>query len=161
MLAAIAPLYRIEEELRDAGADRKQIEGTRQSQSLPILEGLQHTLIELRRKHLPKSLTGKACDFALGIWDKAKVYCQRGDLQIDNNLIENAIRPSAIGKKNWLFIGHPKAGKRSAIIYSIVVSCQRHGICPGKYLQTVLADQNLLRSQEPTGLTPAEIAQSF
>ena len=161
MLAAIAPLYRIEEELRDAGADRKQIEGTRQSQSLPILEGLQHTLIELRRKHLPKSLTGKACDYALGIWDKAKVYCQRGDLQIDNNLIENAIRPSAIGKKNWLFIGHPKAGKRSAIIYSIVVSCQRHGICPGKYLQTVLADQNLLRSQEPTGLTPAEIAQSF
>ena len=115
----------------------------------------------MRQAHLPKTLTGKACDYALAIWDKAKVYCQRGDLQIDNNLIENAIRPSAIGKKNWLFIGHPNAGKRSAAIYSLVVSCQRHGICPAKYLEAVLTNQNLLRRQEPDGLTPAELAAQF
>lgn len=161
ILERIAPLYRIEQELREAGADHAQIAQTRQAQSLPILEELQKQLIEVRRAHLPKSLTGKACDYALSIWDKAKVYCQRGDLQIDNNLIENAIRPSAVGKKNWLFIGHPNAGKRSAVIYSIVVSCQRHDICPAKYLETVLADQNLLRKQDPTGLTPAELAAQF
>lgn len=161
VLAQIAPLYRIEKELREAGADHAQIERTRQAESLPILEDLQKQLIKVRQAHLPKSLTGKACDYALSIWDKAKVYCQRGDLQIDNNLIENAIRPSAIGKKNWLFVGHPNAGKRSAIIYSIVISCQRHGICPGQYLETVLADQNLLRRQDPTGLTPAEMAPQF
>lgn len=161
LLAGIAPLYRIEKELRETGADTKRIEQMRQSESLPILEELQRTLIEVRQAHLPKSLTGKACDYALGVWDKAKVYCQRGDLQIDNNLIENAIRPSAIGKKNWLFIGHPNAGKRSAIIYSIVVSCQRYGICPAKYLQTVLAEQNLLIKQDPTGLTPTEIAAQY
>jgi transposase len=161
VLERIAPLYRIEKELREAGADHAQIERTRQAESLPILEDLQKQLIKVRQAHLPKSLTGKACDYALSIWDKAKVYCQRGDLQIDNNLIENAIRPSAIGKKNWLFVGHPNAGKRSAIIYSIVISCQRHGICPGQYLETVLADQNLLRRQDPTGLTPAEMAPQF
>ena len=161
VLAQIAPLYRIEKELREAGADHAQIERTRQAESLPILEDLQKQLIKVRQAHLPKSLTGKACDYALSIWDKAKVYCQRGDLQIDNNLIENAIRPSAIGKKNWLFVGHPNAGKRSAIIYSIVISCQRHGICPGQYHETVLADQNLLRRQDPTGLTPAEMAPQF
>ena len=58
--------------------------------------------------------------------------------EIDNNLIENAIRPSAVGKKNFLFIGSPEAGQRSAIIYSIVVSCERHGIDPLAYMTDVL-----------------------
>ena len=157
ILRQIAPLYQIEAELRQRGAGRGEIEQARQNKSLPALNALKEELIRIRQTHLPKSLTGKACDYALGVWDKAMVYCQRGDLQIDNNLIENAIRPSALGKKNWLFIGHPKAGKRSAIIYSIVVSCQRHGICPKQYLERVLADQNLLRRQDPRGLTPAEL----
>jgi len=56
-----------------------------------------------------------------------------------NNLIENAIRPSCIGKKNWLFIGHPDAGQRSAILYSIIVSCQRHGQDPLAYLRDILS----------------------
>lgn len=161
ILGRIAPLYRIEKKLKESGASTAQIERTRQAECLPILEELGERLIEVRRAHLPKSPTGKACDYALSVWDKARVYCQRGDLQIDNNLIENAIRPSAVGKKNWLFIGHPNAGKRSAIIYSIVVSCQRRGICPRRYLERVLADQNLLRSNDPSGLTPAELAINF
>ena len=56
-----------------------------------------------------------------------------------NNLIENAIRPSCIGKKNGLFIGHPDAGQRSAILYSIIVSCQRHGQDPLAYLRDILS----------------------
>jgi len=161
ILEVIAPLYQIEDELRAREASQAQILDTRQRESLPILEALQTQLVEVRQAHLPKSLTGKACDYALRIWDRAKVYCQRGDLQIDNNLIENAIRPSAIGKKNWLFIGHPQAGKRSAIIYSIVISCQRHGICPDEYLKTVLANQKLLRQRNPDGLTPEVFAANF
>ena len=58
-----------------------------------------------------------------------------GDLEIDNNLIENLIRPSALGKKNFLFIGHPNAGERSAVIYTLLGSCRRHGVNPFDYLK--------------------------
>ena len=61
-----------------------------------------------------------------------------GQTRLDNNLVENAIRPSCIGKKNWLFIGHPEAGQRSAILYSLIVSCQRHGKDPLAYLKDLL-----------------------
>ena len=76
--------------------------------------------------------------------------------RIDNNLVENAIRPSAIGRKNWLFIGHPAAGQRSAIIYSLVVSCQRHRKDPLAYLRDVLARIPAMTNQDDlTPLTPA------
>jgi len=77
--------------------------------------------IGLRGKVLSKSGLGKACDYTLKYWEPLVAYIEYGETRIDNNLVENAIRPYAIGKKNWLFIGHPKAGQRSAIIYSIVV----------------------------------------
>jgi transposase len=67
------------------------------------------------------------------------VYLQDGRVEIDNNLVENAIRPTAIGKKNYLFFGDAGAGQRSAIIYSIVESCRRRGIDPHAYLRDVLA----------------------
>ena len=90
------------------------------------------------RRRRPQSLLGKACDYLLGHWEPLTAHCSHGQTRLDNNLVENAIRPSAIGKKNWLFIGHPDAGQRSAIIYSIVVSCQRHGKDPLAYLRDVL-----------------------
>ena len=77
------------------------------------------------------------------------------DPKLDNNLVENAIRPSALGKKNWLFIGHPDAGQRSAIIYSIVVSCQRHGKDPLAYLRDVLTRLPTMTNQDDLSpLTP-------
>jgi transposase len=92
----------------------------------------------LRAKVRPKSGLGKACDYLLKYWIPLTRHLECGETRLDNNLVENAIRPSAIGKKNWLFIGHPDAGQRSAIIYSIVVSCQRRGIDPLAYLRDVL-----------------------
>ena len=81
---------------------------------------------------------------------------QHACTRLDNNLIENAIRPSAIGKKNWLFIGHPGAGQRSAILYSLLVSCQRHGKDPLAYLTDVLRRLPALTNQSDlTPLTPA------
>ena len=82
--------------------------------------------------------------------------CQHGRSRLDNNLIENAIRPSALGKKNWLFIGHPEAGQRSAIIYSIVVSCQRHGIDPLIYVKDVLTRLPVTNQDDIAALTPAK-----
>ena len=84
-------------------------------------------------------------------------HLKHGQTRLDNNLVENAIRPSAIGKKNWLFIGHPDAGQRSAIIYSIVVSCQRHGKDPNAYLRDVLSRLPRMSNQDDLEqLTPAK-----
>ena len=78
-----------------------------------------------------------------------------GRIEIDNNLVENAIRPTAIGKKNWLFIGHPQAGQRSAILYTLIESCKRRGINPQEYLRDVLARLPTMKITQVTQLTPA------
>jgi transposase len=109
----------------------------------------------LRQRVLPKSGLGKACDYLLAQWTPLTTHLDHGQTRLDNNLVENAIRPSAIGKKNWLFIGHPDAGQRSAIIYSIVVSCQRHGKDPLAYLRDVLTRLPTMTNQDDlTPLTP-------
>lgn len=87
---------------------------------------------------MPKSLLGKACSYLLNQWEPLSAHANFGITKLDNNLVENAIRPSCIGKKNWLFIGHPDAGQRSAILYSLIVSCQRRGIDPLAYLRDIL-----------------------
>ena len=89
-------------------------------------------------RHLPQSLLGIAMDYALGQWRTLEVYLDDGRVEIDNNLVENAIRPTALGKKNWLFIGDADAGERGAIIYTIIESCRRRGIDPYAYLKDVL-----------------------
>jgi hypothetical protein len=96
---------------------------------------LRKAALLLARRSLPQSCLGKACRYLLGQWDALAAHCDHGDTRLDTNLLENAIRPSAIGKKNFLFIGHPDAGDRSAIIYSIVVSCQRRAVDPLDYIR--------------------------
>jgi hypothetical protein len=81
---------------------------------------------------------GSALRYFLDEYDALLGYLRDGRFQIDNNLIENAIRPTAVGRKRWLFIGHPDAGWRSAVIYSILVSCRRRSINPQDYLTDVL-----------------------
>lgn len=76
------------------------------------------------------------------------VQLEHGESEIDNNLIENAIRPSAVGKKNFLFIGSPEAGQRSAVIYSIIVSCERHGIDPLAYMTDALEKIPTMSNQD-------------
>jgi hypothetical protein len=98
---------------------------------------------------------GKAARYCLAEWAALNRYLSDGRLEIDNNLTENAIRPSAVGKKNWLFIGHPNAGWRSAVIYSIVVSCRRRGIEPWEYLRDVLTRLPAMNQSELPSLLPA------
>ena len=83
-------------------------------------------------------------------------HLHQGVSRLDNNLVENALRPSCIGKKNWLFIGHPDAGQRSAILYSLIVSCQRRGKDPLAYLRDLLSRLPRLTNQDDLApLTPA------
>jgi hypothetical protein len=104
------------------------------------VERIQQALVLLKasHRHLPQSLLGQAIDYTLGQWPTLTIFLADGRVEIDNNLVENAIRPTAIGKKNWLFIGAAEAGERSAIVYTIVESCRRREIDPFAYLRDVL-----------------------
>jgi transposase len=115
------------------------------------LQWLRALAERLREKTLPRSLLGQASAYLLSQWTPLTAHLEHGQVRLDNNGIENAIRPSAIGKKNWLFIGHPEAGQRSAIIYSLVVSCQRHGKDPFTYLRDVLTRLPRMTNQEDLG----------
>lgn len=83
-----------------------------------------------------------------------------GQLEIDNNLCENAIRPTAIGEKNFLFIGHPEAGQRSAVIYPGLGSCRRHGVNPDEYLRDLFARLPKAKTSDLKSLTPAAWAKA-
>ena len=131
----IGQLYAVEKELREqkAGPALRQAMGVWQSQ--PVLNRIHRAMELVRRRTLPQGLLGQAIDYALKRWPALTQFIVDGTLEIDNNLIENAIRPSALGKKNWLFVGHPEAGERSAVIYTLLGSCRRHGINPFDYLK--------------------------
>ena len=105
---------------------------------------------------LPQTQTGKAITYLLNQWETLTAHTRHGHSRLDNNLIENAIRPSAVGKKNWLFIGHPEAGQRTAILYSIVISCRRQGKDPLAYLRDMLTRLPKMTNQDDlTPLLPA------
>jgi hypothetical protein len=88
-----------------------------------------------RRETLPQGLLGQGIDYTLKRWAALNQFITDGILEIDSNGIENSIRPSALGKRNWMFIGHPEADERSAIIHTLLGSCRRHGINPFDCLQ--------------------------
>jgi transposase len=125
------------------------------------LHWLRRLAIGLRSRHLPRSPIGKACAYLLEQWEPLTAHLHHSQSRLDNNLVENAIRPSCLGKKNWLFIGHPDAGQRSAIIYSLVVSCQRHGKDPLAYLREVLTRLPRMTNEDDLApLTPARWSAS-
>jgi transposase len=154
LINEVRKLYIIERHARDEGLTAEQRHRLRQEKALPILHGLQPLLEVAKAKALPQSPLGKAASYGLAEWPALNRYLLDGRLEIDNNLTENAIRPSAVGKKNWLFIGHPEAGWRSAVIYSIVVSCKRRGIEPWDYLRDVLTRLPAMKQSELPSLLP-------
>ena len=140
ILCQLQHLYLIESRLRDTKAGPKLRQAVRAHQSRPIVQRLERVLLRFKSsgRHLPQSPIGSAIDYALGQWTSLQVYLDDARIEIDNNLVENAIRPTAIGKKNWLFIGEADAGQRSAILYTVIESCRRRGIDPYAYLRDVL-----------------------
>ena len=93
-------------------------------------------------------------DYTLSQWPTLEVYLDDGRVELDNNLVENAIRPTAIGKKNWLFIGDAQAGQRSAIIYTVVENCRRRGLDPFAYLREVLTRLPNMTNRQIPEVTP-------
>jgi transposase len=136
VLGLIGQLYRYEAAWRSAGPALRA--ALRQGHFGPTLSLLKKAAQRLLGLSLPRSLLGQACTYLLGHWAPLTAHLRHGRTQLDTNAVENAIRPSKLGAKNWLFIGHPAAGDRAAVIYSLVVSCQRYGHNPHDYLRDVL-----------------------
>lgn len=159
LVGQIGRLYGVEKQLREHRAGPQLRAALRAWQSRPILERLRRAMEVVRRRVLPKSLLGQAIDYTLARWEALTRYVEDGRLEIDNNICENSIRPTAIGKKNFLFIGHPEAGQRSAVIYSVLGSCRRHGLNPAEYLQDVFERLPKAKTSEVKSLTPAAWAK--
>ena len=129
-------LYEIERELQ--GRNPEQRKATRQDRSRPIADAMHQWLTQQRQKVPDGSATAKAIDYSLRRWTALTRFLDDGDLPIDNNWVENQIRPIAIGRSNWLFAGSLRAGKRAAAVMSLVHSARINGHDPYAYLRDVL-----------------------
>lgn len=155
-LGYFAQLYNIERQLKLNESDVEEIKATRQEQSLPILEALFQWAEKQYPKALPKSSFGKALYYLLQRKEKLQTYCADGRINIDNNLVENSIRPLALGRKNYLFAGSHEGARRIAMMYSFFASCKKQKINPMTWLKAVLdkiADHPINRIEE---LLPGE-----
>jgi len=155
LLKIINVLYRIEGLARDLGLTPQERTLLRQRRARRVVAGLRRRIQRTLAAERPKSAVGKACTYALGQWDGLLLYLDHGVVEIDNNSVENAIRPCALGKKNWLFIGDVKAGPRTAIFYSLIGSCLRRGLNPRAYLHWLFTRIAAEGTHAPHTLTPA------
>lgn len=137
-LAEIQKLYAIERQAREENLSRAERYLIRHEKSLPILSGLKSWMMENYKAVLPKSTIGQALHYSLERFDKLMLYTTDGKLEIDNNLIENAIRPVAIGRKNYLFAGSHNGAKRAAMLYSFLGTCKMNDINPFEWLRQIL-----------------------
>ena len=154
-LRQIQHLYRVESQLRESRAGARLRAAARAAESRMVAQRFHRALVHMRSKVLPKSLLGTAISYALGQWAGMTVYLEDGRVEIDNNLVENAIRPTALGKKNWLFVGEAGAGQRGAILYSIIETCRRRKIDPYAYLRDVLTRLPSMTTGQIAAITPA------
>ena len=154
ILNQIGLLYRWEDELRTARAGPVERQVHRSAHARMVVERLRRALDKLRPRYLPQSLLGKAITYALNQWPALEGFLEHGEVEIDNNLVENAIRPTAVGKKNWLFFGSADAGQRSAVMYTLIENCRMHRIDPYAYLKDVLERLPRTTNRHVAELTP-------
>jgi len=138
VLAQIQELYAIERKADEEELPAEEVLKLRQDKAVPILEALGKWMQQAYTEVLPQSAIGKALAYSLTRWGKLKIYTTNGKLNIDNNPVENAIRPVAIGRKNYLFAGSHEAAQRSAMLYSLLGTCKLHDINPFEWMKAVL-----------------------
>jgi transposase len=155
-LNQIGLLYRWEAELRQSRAGPVLRQVQRGSHHRMVIERLYRALKKCQPRYLPQSLLGQAISYTLNQWPMLERFLDHGEVEIDNNLVENAIRPTALGKKNWLFFGSEEAGQRSAVIYTLIENCRLHGVEPYTYLKDVLERLPSTTNQEVAQLTPLQ-----
>jgi transposase len=137
-LQQIGLLYDIERKAKDQSLNTEARLQLRQREALPVLNSLEDWMKQEYVKVAPKSAIAKALQYSLGRWEELKIYTTDGKLNIDNNPVENSIRPVAIGRKNYLFAGSHEAAQRSAMLYSLLGTCKLHGVNPTIWLTDIL-----------------------
>jgi hypothetical protein len=139
MLKRIRYLYLVERRARELELSYEDRHVFRKRHSTRQLKRIKEWLIKNKQEVLPKSSMGTAIDYTLNLWSRLIRYLEDGRLEIDNNRVENAIRPVAIGRKNYLFAGSHNGAKRAAILYSLLSTAQLQGHDPKAYLKDVLS----------------------
>jgi transposase len=137
-LTQLQKLYAIERQAREDNLTPEQRYSLRQNKSLPVLNELKSWMLENYKSVLPKSTIGRALHYSLERFDKLMIYTSHGKLEIDNNLVENAIRPVAIGRKNYLFAGSHNGARRAAMLYSLLGTCKINNVNPFEWLRSTL-----------------------
>jgi transposase len=153
-LVYIQALYHIEAKAREQKLSTEQRKELRLQESLPIINQLGAYIVAESKKVLPKSKIGQAFQYCSNRWDALCAYMKDGMLEIDNNLIENAIRPIALGRKNYLFAGSHDAAQKSAMIYSFFGICKKHNVNPTDWLNFVFQNINSTSIQNLDTLLP-------
>jgi hypothetical protein len=131
----IAQVYQIEKSLSLQKLEPDLVKEQRQKQVVPLLDKIKVILDQRVLTTPPKSQLGKAITYALNQWNRIVAYTYDGHLRPDNNLIENAIRPIALGRKNWLFAGHPNGARAGALFFSLIETAKKNDLEPYAYLR--------------------------
>lgn len=159
-LGRIGKIYRIERELRAQQLSPEAFHRSRKEQVLPILQDFKQWLETKALQVPPSALLGKAVNYALKEWEKLQHYLDSPYLTPDTNMIENAIRPFVIGRKNWLFSGSPRGAHASATLYSLIETAKANGIEPYLYLRYVFTKLPSVQSRDDyRSLTPQQLDQ--
>jgi transposase len=151
VLELIQQLYMIERQAREEQLEYEQRKALRQEKSALVLQELHAWLKENITQTLPKSAIGIAIAYTLHLWPRLIRYLDDGKYEIDNNWIENSIRPVALGRKNYLFAGSHEGAQRAAIMYSFLGTCKINNIEPFEWLSSVLKripDHSIQRLEE-------------
>ena len=147
-------LYQWEAQLREERAGPVLRESKRASCHRMVVERLHRALVRLQPRPLPRSKLGEAMGYTLNQWPALARIVEHGEVEWTNNLVENKIRPTALGKKNWMFFGSEEAGERNAMVHTLIANCRLHGIEPCEYLKDVLARLPSTTHQHVAELTP-------
>ena len=137
-LAYINKLYHVENEAKDAGITGDALKEKRQKEAYPVILQFEKWMYETATRTTQNSRVGKAISYTLPLLPRLSRYVNDGRFCIDNNLVENAIRPLALGRKNFLFCGNHDAAVRAAIVYSLVDSCKALDVDPREWMEDVL-----------------------
>jgi len=160
----IGNLYRIEKEAKRRELDAAQIHQLRQEKSKPLLDEFKTWLEAKKPLTPPKGLLGQAISYTLSNWEKLIIYIQDGRLRPDNNLVENAIRPFVVGRKNWLFAGSPDGAVASATFFSLIETAKANDLEPYGYLRHIFKNLPLAQTEKdlkdllPQNVDPDTIA---
>jgi hypothetical protein len=155
IVAQVDKLFAIDAEGRREGLDQAGRDALRQPQAPPLRREIKTRIEAAQATTLPASALGKACRYTLGLWQKLTRCLDSPELELSNNLAENAMRPVALGRKNWIHIGSASAGAKIAAILSVVETCRTMKLSTRDYLGAILPGLADLSIRRVVELTPS------